>query len=57
MARSQLEKPKFWLSYLMALRHLRHRCPVDPDRHDNLELVFITPEAPPLQPKNFTTHR
>jgi len=43
--------------YLMALRYLCHRGPVDPDGHDNLKLVIITPEAPPLQPKNFTTHQ
>ena len=41
---------------LMALRHLRHRRPVYPNRHDNLELVFVAPETPPLQTKNFSTH-
>jgi len=43
--------------HLMALSHLRHTRPADPNRHDNLELVRVTPEAPPLQPKNFTTRR
>ena len=40
----------------MALCHLRHRRPTNPDRYDNLQLVLVTPEAPPLHPKNFTTH-
>lgn len=41
----------------MTLRHLKHACPADPDRHDNLELVVVMPEAPPLSPKNFAPHR
>jgi len=43
--------------HFMALCHLRHRCPVDPNRHDNLELVLVTPETPSLHPQNFTPHR
>jgi len=42
--------------HLMALRHLCLRGPGDPNRHDNLKFVLVTPEAPPLQPKNFTAH-
>src|SRR5680860_35437 len=41
---------------LMTLRHLGHTRPSDPNRHDNLELVVIMPEAPPLHPKNFAPH-
>ena len=41
---------------LVALRHLRHRCAANPDQHDDLELVLITPEAPPLHPKKFAPH-
>lgn len=43
--------------HLMALRHLRHRGPVDPDRRDNPQLVPIAPKPPPLDPKNFATHQ
>ena len=42
---------------LVALRHLRHARPTNPNRHDNLELVFVTPGTPPLHPKKFATHR
>jgi len=42
---------------LVALRHLRNRRPINPDRQDNLELVFIAPTSPPLQTQNITTHR
>lgn len=42
---------------LMTLRHLGHARPADTNRHDNLELVVVMPEAPPLHPKNFAPHR
>jgi hypothetical protein len=41
----------------MALRHLCHACPIDPNRHDNLGLVVVTPKASPLSLKNFAAHR
>jgi hypothetical protein len=42
---------------LMTLRHLRHARPADTNRHDNLELVVVMPEASPLHPKNLAPHR
>jgi len=42
---------------IMALRNLRHCRIIDPDRHDNPELIFIAPPTPPLKSKNFTPHR
>ncbi len=41
----------------MALRHLSHARPTNPNRHNNLELVVVMPKASPLSPKNFVTHR
>jgi hypothetical protein len=43
--------------HIMALRNLRHCRIIDPDRHDDPELLFITPPTPPLKPKNFTPHK
>ncbi|MBB6470388.1 hypothetical protein HNQ96_006286 [Aminobacter lissarensis] len=40
----------------MALRNLCHRRPVSPNRHDDLELLIITPPTPTFLPKNFDTH-
>jgi hypothetical protein len=42
---------------LMTLRYLRHARPADTNRHDNLELVVVIPEASPLHPKNLAPHR
>ena len=43
--------------HIMALRNLRHCRIIDPDRHDDPELLFIAPPPPPLKSKNFTPHR
>jgi hypothetical protein len=42
---------------LMTLRHLGHARPTDTNRHDDLELFIVMPEASPLNPKNFAPHR
>ncbi|PSS59511.1 hypothetical protein C6558_37910 [Ensifer sp. NM-2] len=36
---------------------LGDRRTVEPDRHDNVELLLVTPTPPPFLTKNFDTHR
>jgi hypothetical protein len=45
---------KLLASYIMALRNLRHRGTINPDRHDDPDLLIIAPSPPTLKPQNFT---
>nr|WP_235777216.1 hypothetical protein [Rhizobium mesoamericanum] len=41
---------------IVSLRNISNRRSVDPNRHDNLELLFVAPTAPTFLPKNLDTH-
>jgi len=43
--------------YLVALRHLRHRRGLHPNRQHDPELLLVAPATTSFQPQNVTTHR
>jgi hypothetical protein len=47
---------KLLAGYIVALRNLRHRSTIHPDRHDDPDLLIIAPPPPAFKPKNFTPH-
>jgi hypothetical protein len=42
--------------HIAPMRNLRHRCPVNPDRRKDRELILITATPPPLNTKNLAPH-
>ncbi len=43
-------------AYIVPMGNLRDRRTVEPNRHDNVELLRVTPTPPPFLTKNFDTH-
>jgi hypothetical protein len=43
--------------HIVPLRNLRYRRPVNANRHDDVELLLITPAPSPFLTKNLHTHR